>query len=72
MAKKEASTGDRFVKRVNPNAPDSRTGLSDEVDSGNADLWILLGKNILNSLLKYPLWKPQPCMGISLLQMIPS
>lgn len=72
MARKEASTGDRFVNRVKPNAPDGRTDVVREVDSGTAELWILLGKKILNSLLIYPFRNPQPSTGISVLQMIPS
>ena len=62
----EASTGDILVKWVKPNAPDGRTNLVSEVDSGSAKLWMLLGKNILNSLLKY-LRNIQPSTGISLL-----
>jgi len=72
VAKKEASTGDRFDKRVKPNAPDDRTDSFDELASGMAEQWILLGKNILNSLFKYPLRNAQPFPEISMLQMIPS
>lgn len=66
---KETSTVDILVKWVKPNAPDGRTDLVSEVDSRSAKLWILLDKNIINSLLKY-LRNPQPSTGISLLQMI--
>jgi hypothetical protein len=72
VAKKEASTGDIFDKRVKPNTPDDRTDTSDELASGMAEQWILLGKNILNSLFKYPLRNPQPFPEISMLRVIPS